>query len=147
MNPTAAAGGARRRLPTGPSRHSYVSVSDNFKRPCVVVVPTMDVTGVAGAFGLTVPEAAAGVALSVVLSVFIMVTLRHEAGLPFLVSALFVPVVVGSGFTFALVLRLWFSITALQAAGVLGGVMVLLVVAYQGVRLFASEPPPPTARY
>lgn len=107
----------------------------------------MDVTGVAGVFGLTVEEAAAGVALSVALSVFIMVALRREAGLPFLVSLLFVPVVVGSGFTFALVLRLWFSITALQAAGVLGGVMVLFVVAYQGVRLFASRPPPPTARY
>lgn len=107
----------------------------------------MDVIGIVEAFGLTVEEAAVGLALSVGLSVFVMVTLRIEAGLPILVSLLFVPVVVGSGFTFALILHLWLALTALQAAGALGGVMVLLVVVYQGVRLFASDPPPPTARY
>lgn len=108
---------------------------------------TMDATGIAGAFGLTVEEAAVGVALSVALSLFVMVALRHEAGLPYLVSLLFVPVVVSSGFAFAVALRLWLSITVLQAVGVLGGVMVLLVVAYQGVRLFTSDPPPPSVRY
>lgn len=107
----------------------------------------MDLTGVVEAFGLTVEEAAVGLALSVGLSMFVMVALRIEAGLPILVSFLFVPVVVGSGFAFALVLHLWFALTALQAAGALGGVMVLLVVAYQGIRLFVSDPPPPTARY
>lgn len=107
----------------------------------------MNTTGIAGAFGLTVEEAAVGVALSVGLSLFVMVALRHEAGLPFLVSLLFVPIVVASGFAFAIALRLWLSITVLQAVGVLGGMMVVLVVAYQGIRLFVSDPPPPSVRY
>lgn len=115
--------------------------------PCDDISHTMDVTSIAAAFGLTVAEAAVAAALWVGVSAFAMVALRREAGLPILVSLLFVPVVVTGGFAFALLLQVWLAITALQAAGVLGGVMALLVVAYQGVRLFASEPPPPSARY
>ncbi|MFB6171309.1 MAG: hypothetical protein ABEJ23_02165 [Haloarculaceae archaeon] len=107
----------------------------------------MDVAGVAHALGLTVEEAAVGLAASIGLAAFIMVALRYEAELPFLVSLLFVPVVVASGFTFALVVRFWLSISILESAGVLGGVMILLIAVYEGLKLFASDPPPPSTRY
>jgi len=88
---------------------------------------------------------AAGLAVAVTL--FIMAVLRVELELPFLVGVLVVPVVVTTGFLLSLAFRVWLAVSMLQAGGLLGGLLVVLVVAYEALRLFVSEPPPPTARY
>jgi Zn-dependent membrane protease YugP len=97
----------------------------------------------------SVPETevlvAAGLAGAV--AAFTLVTLRVELEPPLLVGSLVVPVVVATGFLFALWFRVWLSVSMLQASGLLGLVLVLLVGAYEACRLLASEPLPPTARY
>jgi len=92
-------------------------------------------------------EVLAAAGISVGLALFVMIVLRMEAELPFLVSVLVVPVVVGSGFLLALAFRVLLAVTMLQAGGLLAGLLVLLVVVYEALKLFVSEPPPPTARY
>lgn len=96
-----------------------------------------------------VPEAEVLVAagLAVAVTVFIMAVLRVELELPLLVGVLVVPVVVTTGFLLALAFRVWLPVSMLQAAGLLGGLLAVLVAAYEALRLFVSEPPPPTARY
>lgn len=91
-------------------------------------------------------ELVAAAALSAGLGVLVMVVLRYEAELPYAVSLLFVPFVVAVGFSFALAVRLWLDVTMLQAAGLLGGVLLALVAGYELLRVAASDPHPPSAR-
>lgn len=97
--------------------------------------------------GLTDVEILTAAGLSLALAALVMVVFRWEAGLPFLLSALFVPVVVGFGFVLSIVLRMQLEVTMLQAAGLLAGLLVALVGVYEAMKLVVSDPKPPSARY
>jgi hypothetical protein len=97
--------------------------------------------------GLAETEVLAAGGLSLGLAVLVMVVFRWEAELPFLVSLLFVPVVVGTGFVLAVAFQLWLDVTMFQSAGLLAGLLVGLVGVYELVKLAASDPNPPSARY
>lgn len=86
-------------------------------------------------------------AVSIALAAIIMIALRRELDLPFLISLLLVPVLVATGYLLALALQVWFALTMLQVAGLLAGLLVLLVFTYEVVLLIATKPPPPTVRY
>lgn len=80
---------------------------------------------------LTASELVVAVALSVGITLFTMYTLRREVGLPMSISALIVPVIVGTGFGVAYALEQFFPLTMLESAGALGVVLFAFVVLYE----------------
>lgn len=83
-----------------------------------------------GVFGVPL-ELAVGVGLSAGIVLFTMLALRRETGLPLLVSALIVPVVVGTGFGCAFLLQRLYGLSLIESLGLLGVVLFWLTALYE----------------
>lgn len=85
--------------------------------------------------------------LSGALAAVITVALRRELAVPVTLSLLLVPVIVSTGYLVAIGLRYWLDTSLLEVAGLLAGLLVLLVAAYECVLLLVTDTPPPTVRF
>lgn len=74
---------------------------------------------------------AIAVGLSAGIALFTMAVLRREVGLPVFVSAMVVPVVVGVGFTLAVAIKQFLTVSLLESLGLLGAVLFALTVLYE----------------
>lgn len=83
-------------------------------------------------FGLPVStHLAVTAALSAGIAVFTMAVLRREVGLPMIVSALIVPVVVAIGFALAFAIQQFLTVSLLESLGLLGIVLFALTALYE----------------
>lgn len=73
--------------------------------------------------------------------------LRYEVEMPLWLCTLVIPPVTGLGMGLAVALQLLVGLTLAETWGLLGGTLVALVVAYEGLTRLTSDPRPPRARY
>lgn len=96
----------------------------------------------------TLPSGLLGLGgVSVAFAAIAIGILRVEVGMPYAVCLLVVPSTLGIGFGLAVWVRFVMGLGPLHTLGILGGLLVVLVLAYEGVQRFRSSPSPTTVRY
>lgn len=81
-------------------------------------------------FGIPL-ELVVGMGVSAGAGLFTMLALRYETDLPLVVSGLFVPVIIGVGFGFALALQRLFGLSLIESLGLLAVALFWLTSLYE----------------